>query len=127
MWMPNAEFSHIIVDSGIFDHHMPDSIQEVVERLYQHQIELSDHNVATLGDPIQLDTKSDDKKENGQPSQDLHSDAAFGFSAHKTDGNEDTITAAHVNGSTIEAIVHALPEGENGSLVVREEIQSTSL
>lgn len=134
MWMPNAEFSHIIVDSGIFDDHLPDTIQEVVERLYQHQVELSGHKVATLDDPIQLDVKSDsDKKENAQPTHDLHSDAVFGSSApepvckqngtNKTDGKEDTITAAHV--SRTEAIVHAFPEGENGLLTAQED--STSL
>ena len=118
MWMANAEFSHIIVDSGIFDHHMPDTIQEVVEHLYQHQVELSGHDVATLEDPIMLDTKSDNK-EKDQPTQHLHSNAAFGFSApepvckqngtNKTDGNEDTITAAHVNISITEAIVESTP------------------
>ena len=38
MWKPNEEFCHIIVDTGIFDHHLPDSVQGAVERLYQHQI-----------------------------------------------------------------------------------------
>jgi len=38
VWRPNEEFCHIVVDTGIFDHHMPDSIQGAVERLYHHQI-----------------------------------------------------------------------------------------
>ena len=135
MWMPNAEFSHIIVDSGIFDHHLPDTIQEVVERLYQHQVELSGRKVATLDDPIQLDTKSDiDKKDNAQPTKNLHSDVVFGFSAsesvckqngtNKTDGKEDTITAAHVSKTEAIVHVHALPEGENGSLTTQVELTS---
>ena len=128
--MPNAEFSHIIVNSGIFDDHLPDTIQEVVERLYQRQVERLGYKVE---DPIQLDTKCDsDKKENGQPMQNLHSDAAFGFSASEpackqngtdnTDRKEDTITTAHV--STTEVIVHTLPEGENGSLTAQEDLTS---
>ena len=32
------EFCHIIVDTGIFEHHLPDSVLGAVERLYQHQI-----------------------------------------------------------------------------------------
>ena len=39
VWKPNEEFCHIVVDTGIFDHHMPDSVQGAVERLYQHQIQ----------------------------------------------------------------------------------------
>ena len=35
MWMPNVEFSHIIVDRGMFHDHMPDSVQNAVEHLYQ--------------------------------------------------------------------------------------------
>ena len=133
MWMPNAEFSHIIVNSGIFDDHLPDTIQKVVDRLYQHQVERFGRKAPTLEDPIQLDTKCDgDKKETRQPMQNLHSDAAFGFSASEpvckqngtdnTDRKEDTITAAHV--SITEAIVHALPEGENGSLTAQEDLTS---
>ena len=33
--MPNVEFSHIIVDKGMFHDHMPDSIQHAVEHLYR--------------------------------------------------------------------------------------------
>ena len=35
MWMPNVEFSHIIVDRGMFHDHMPDSVLEAVENLYK--------------------------------------------------------------------------------------------
>ena len=38
VWKCNEEFCHIIVDTGIFDHHLPDSVLGAVERLYQHQI-----------------------------------------------------------------------------------------
>ena len=34
-WMPNVEFSHIIVDKGMFYDHMPDSVLEAVESLYK--------------------------------------------------------------------------------------------
>ena len=38
VWKSNEEFCHIIVDTGIFEHHLPDSVLGAVERLYQHQI-----------------------------------------------------------------------------------------
>ena len=116
VWMPNAEFSYIIVNSGILDDHLPDTIQEVIDRLYQQV--LSGRKVE---DPIQLDTKSDgDKKENGQP---IHSDAVSKQNGtNNTNGKKDTITAAHVN--RMEVIVHALPEGENGLLTSQEDLTS---
>ena len=119
--MPNAEFSHIIVDAGIFDHHMPDTIQEVLDHLYQHHVELSGHKVAALNDPIKLDTTSDDDKENGIPTQPFHSNGVFSASSdYMADENEDTIKDGDVNRNTTEVIVHALPEGENEPLVVEE-------
>ena len=33
--MPNVEFSHIIVDKGMFHDHMPHFVQRAVEHLYQ--------------------------------------------------------------------------------------------
>ena len=38
MWKPNEEFCHIIVDNGMLDHHLPDSILSAVERLYNQHI-----------------------------------------------------------------------------------------
>ena len=38
VWKANEEFCHIVVDTGIFEHHLPDSVLGAVERLYQHQI-----------------------------------------------------------------------------------------
>ena len=33
--MPNVEFSHIIVDKGMFHDHMPDTVQEALENLHK--------------------------------------------------------------------------------------------
>jgi len=38
VWKPKEEFYHIIVDNGMLDHHLPDSILSAVERLYNQHI-----------------------------------------------------------------------------------------
>jgi len=34
VWKPNEDFCHIVVDTGMFDHHVPDSVVNAVDRLY---------------------------------------------------------------------------------------------
>ena len=36
MWKGNEEFCHVIVDTGIFEHHLPDSVLGAVEHLYRN-------------------------------------------------------------------------------------------
>ena len=38
MWKPNEDFCHIIVDTGMLDHHLPDSVLSAVERVYNQLI-----------------------------------------------------------------------------------------
>jgi len=38
VWKPNEEFCHIIVDNGMLDHHLPDSVLNAVNRLYNQHI-----------------------------------------------------------------------------------------
>ena len=38
VWKPNEDFCHIIVDDGMFDHHLPDSVVSVINRLYNQHI-----------------------------------------------------------------------------------------
>ena len=38
VWKPNEEFCHIVVDNGMLDHHLPDSVLSAVERLYNQHI-----------------------------------------------------------------------------------------
>lgn len=122
MWMPNVEFCHIIVDTGIFDHHMPDSVQGAIERLYQHQII----------DKQTTDMKPDDK--NDIPVQyHCHSTEEVCISepthAHQLDETNNidkgTIKATDVNERTIEVTIHNLSEGENKPSIDQKE--STSL
>jgi len=32
VWKPNEDFCHIIVDNGMFDHHLPDSVVSAIDR-----------------------------------------------------------------------------------------------
>ena len=96
VWKPNEDLSHIIVDDGMFDHHMPDAIQEVLEHLYQQRVEGMGLKIATLDDPIKLDTT-------------FHSNASFSEMS-KTEENNDTIK---ITESTTKAVVHASLEDEH--------------
>ena len=106
--MPNKDLCHIIVADGMFDHHMPDILQEVIEHLYRQQVERMNLSVATLDDPIELDPTYDDKKENGQF---FHNDEVFPALSDmkKICLNEDTIKTVDKHGNTTNAIVHAPP------------------
>jgi len=38
VWKPNEDFCQIIVDTGMFDHHLPDSVVSAVDHLYDQHI-----------------------------------------------------------------------------------------
>ena len=42
VWKPNEDLCHIIVDTGMFDHHLPDSVLSAVDHLYDQQITRKD-------------------------------------------------------------------------------------
>jgi len=42
VWKPNEDFCHIIVDTGMFDHHLPDSVVSAVDHLYDQHITRKD-------------------------------------------------------------------------------------
>ena len=103
MWRPNEDLSHVIVDDGMFDHHMPDAIQEVIEHLYRQQVErLTGDKVAMLADPIKPDTK-------------FHSNASLLSDMSKTEMYEDAfkITDVDQNTTHVQAVVHASLDGGN--------------
>lgn len=127
VWKSNEEFCHIVVDTGIFDHHMPDSVQGAIERLHYHQVhgkeKLPDASVAiqrnakrakTVGATI--DRSSDDKKKkdpripycrsNTEPEGlcTLAPDPVCRVDGANDLNIEETITAAKVNGDTHEAV-----------------------
>ena len=103
MWRPNEDLSHIIVDDGMFDHHMPDAIQKVIEHLYRQQVErLTDDKVAMLADPIKPDTKFH-----------MYSNASLLSDMSKTEVYEDAFKITDVNQNTTQAVVHASLDGGN--------------
>ena len=112
MWMPNEEFGHIIVDNGMFDHHMPDSVQGAIERLYHHQIverrqakgNATCHNKDSI--PIQ-DLCSDTETNGVGDVNGLESTPVSGLDdTAKVDGNEDTIKAVDINTGSTEVTIH---------------------
>ena len=118
--MPNEDLSRIIVADGMFDHHMPDILQEVIEHLYQQQVEgnFKGLKVATLNDPLKLDTNYDDKEENGQSTQSFHNGVVFSAlsDTKKSCMNEDTIKTVDKDWSNTDATVHSSPANVHISL-----------
>ena len=124
MWKSNDEFCHIVVDTGLFDHHMPDSVQGAVERLYHHQVhgkeKLPDAAAVTIQRNARraktvgatIDKSSDNKKKQRPRVQYFRSNTEpEGLSnlapepVCRVDGTnsfnvKDTITATEVNGDT---------------------------
>ena len=108
--MPNVEFSHIIVDKGMFQDHMPDSIQDAVEHLYRQLFDdqQTDHEL----------NKSNCNK-NELPMQYHHGNepngVGVGVLESDLDGTvkvEGTVKAPEVNVHTIEVILHQEHESQ---------------
>ena len=107
VWMPNIEFSHIIVDRGMFHDHMPDSVQEAVEHLYQQLFDSksTDHE-------LNKGTKSNYNKNEPQYDHSKHNGLGVGVLGSDPDGtikaetSEGTVKAPEVNVHTIEVILH---------------------
>ena len=115
MWKPNEEFCHIIVDTGIFDHHLPDSVQGAVECLYQHQIvgkdippdlDFKKHNIPLEQRQAVRSTPDTDSSSQKTP-----------LKKNKTPevGNtsEVDVKGVDTDKNTVEVIIHKLPKWEN--------------
>ena len=155
MWMPNKEFCHITVDKGILDDHMPDSVQEAVERLYcqmfgaqatkskttlntksdkDNPYHCSNVEPNGFGETSTPGSKPDNRYNNGGMITTPHENrntiemSTLGSepdNRNNIEVNGGTITTPHGNGNTIEVIVHNSPEDYDKPQVKQEE--STSL
>ena len=45
VWKPNEDFCHIIVDDGMFDHHLPDYVTNAVDRLFNQHVAGNDKSL----------------------------------------------------------------------------------
>jgi len=62
VWKPNEDFCHIIVDSGMFNHHLPDSVLNAINNLNDQHItgkhKASETSSSISTDPISIQPQS---------------------------------------------------------------------
>jgi len=121
--MPNAEFSHIIVDKGILDDHMPDSVQVAVECLYQQLFGAKATRSHTTLDTNSNKTDSSVQYHcNGTEANGVGEVCIVGSeldNRNTVEANGGRIKAPEENGIT-EAIVHVSLEDKKNSLADQE-------
>ena len=105
MCMPNVEFSHIIVDKGMLDDHMPDSVQDAVEHLYRQLLGVNANESNALPIPYQ-------HSNNTEP---------IGLESDDIEVNEGAINTPDENKNRTEVTIHNTQEDNNTLLVGQEE------
>ena len=110
MWMPNVEFSHIIVDKGMLDDHMPDSVQNAVQHLYRQLlgVDAAESKSLTNDEPPILYQHNNNTEPNGLEPDD-------------TEVNKGIIITSGENENRTEVIIHNTQEDNNTLLVGHKE------
>ena len=114
--MPNAEFCHIIVDKGMLDDHMPDSIQEAVENLYKQLFGTEAHITTQETKSDKIEPSVQYHNSNTEPNE-MGEVSIQGCEPDDTEVAEGVINTSDVNENTIEVTVHNTREDNNNASI----------
>ena len=103
--MPNVEFCHIIVDKGMLDDHMPDSVQEAVENLYKQLFGTEAHTMTQETKSDKIEPSVQYHNSNTEPNV-MGEVSIQGCEPDDTEVAEGIINTSDVNEDTIEVTVH---------------------